>query len=201
MKQIFVVAAALLAGFVGGILGTRVAPSRDQTPLRQVIRARSFELVDEAGQTISYWGMDKGENVVLAFGGHHAMPSGAGRPLSDHSPLSLTDPDNQRAVIGVVDGIPFLKLRGADGKTRVRLLLSIYEKPILLMEDETGPRVSLGVQQSDTPGPQDNDWTLDFYPERARIGMYAVKEGGQTYVLGGFAVNRDKVKYPYNQPK
>jgi hypothetical protein len=77
----------------------------------------------------------------------------------------------------------------------------MYGKPVLLMEDETGPRVLLGVEQSDTPGPGDNDWSLAFGPERARIGMYTEKHGGQTYVRGSFAVHKDKVKYPYGQPK
>jgi len=57
------------------------------------------------------------------------------------------------------------------------------------------------VEQSDTPGPQDNDWSLVFNPERARIGMYTEKSGGQTYVRGAFVVHHDKVKYPYDQPK
>jgi hypothetical protein len=78
----------------------------------------------------------------------------------------------------------------------VRMLLSTDGKPFLLMEDETGPRVSLGIEQSDTPGPDDNDWTLTFYPERARIGMFTEKVGGQKYVRGVFLVNKDKVKYP-----
>jgi hypothetical protein len=52
------------------------------------------------------------------------------------------------------------------------------------------------VEGSDTPGPQDNDWSLAFYPERARIGMYTEKVGGQTYVRGSFAVHEDRVKYP-----
>jgi hypothetical protein len=70
------------------------------------------------------------------------------------------------------------------------------------MEDETGPRVLLGVEQSDTPGPQDNDWVLDFSPDgRARIGMFTEKDGGQTYVRGLFSVNRDKIKYPYQQSR
>jgi hypothetical protein len=114
--------------------------------------------------------------------------------------MGLKDPETQRATIGVIDDDPFLYLTAADGKTRVRLYLSDYGKPILLMEDETGPRLSLGIEQSDTPGPQDNDWTLDFGPDsRARIGVYAEKEKGQRYVRGIFAVQREKMKYPPQQ--
>src|SRR5580704_15102974 len=64
MKQIPMIAAALVAGFVGGILGARLARTGDQP----VVRARNFELVDASGQAIAFWGVDKGQNEVLAFG-------------------------------------------------------------------------------------------------------------------------------------
>lgn len=194
MRQALFVVAALLAGFVGGILGTRVTRARERQRPEEVVRARGFELVNEAGQAISYWGIDKGENAVLAFGNGRALPG---------HPLGLEDPHNQLGAIGLVGGGggAFLKLRATDGEARVRLCLNDFGKPFLLMDDETGPRVLLGVEQSDTPGPGDNDWILSFYPERAAIGMYTEKEGGQTYVRGIFSVKRDKVKYPYQQPK
>jgi hypothetical protein len=201
MKQLFLIVAALLAGFVGGILGTRVVLAHRAGRPEQMIRARSFELVNASGHTISYWGVDKGDNAVLSFASHWPVTSGGPNDPSGHPPQPLDNPHNQRMAIGVIADSPFLMLRGPDGKTRVRLYLSMYEKPFLLMEDETGPRLLLGVEQSDTPGPQDNDWSLAFYPERARIGMYTEKIGGQTYVRGSFGVQRDKVKYPYNQPK
>jgi hypothetical protein len=183
----------LFAGFLGGIVSMRIARTGDGD-IKQVIRARSFELVDAAGQAISFWGVDNRDNAVLAFGSRGLAPGGA-RPRS--TPLGLTNPDNQLAALGLrgTDS-PLLKMSGADGKTRVRMLLSTDGKPFLLMEDATGPRVSLGIEQSDTPGPGDNDWTLAFYPERARIGMFTEKERGQTYVRGVFLVKRDRVKYP-----
>lgn len=201
MKQILTIVAALLAGFVGGILGTRVAPARHEGSPEQIVRARSFELVNKSGQAISYWGVDKGDNAVLAFASHWPATSGGPHDPSGPPPQPLDNPRNQRMAIGVIDDSPFLIVRGADGKTRVRLLLSMYGKPVLLMEDETGPRVLLGVEQSDTPGPRDNDWSLAFFPERARIGMYTEKLGGQTYIRGSFGVRRDRAKYPYDQPK
>lgn len=134
--------------------------------------------------------------MVLAFSSHwdDAPPKGGGPP--DHAPGELQDPDNQRIVMGVIGDSPFLKLRGPDGKTRVRLLLSMYGKPMLLMEDETGPRASLGIDQSDTPGPQDNNWSLSFHPERALIGMYTKEVGGRKYSRGDLILNREWVKYP-----
>jgi hypothetical protein len=194
MKQTFLIIAALLAGFVGGILGTRVGRARQQNS-QQVIRARSFELVNEAGQVLSFWGVDKGQNIVLTFGSRGPFRGSAllpGRPPGD-----LEDPHKQVTAIGLQgDDMPLMKMSGADGKTRVRLLLSPDGKPTLSMEDETGPRVSLGIEQSDTPGPDDNDWSLVFRPEVARIGLHAEKHQGQTYVQGGVFVSKDKIKYP-----
>jgi hypothetical protein len=193
MKNIVIVAAAMLAGFLGGILGTQLTGASRQGHPDQVIRARSFELVDEAGRAISFWGVDNENNAVLAFGSHRPRlaPAGRGGPR-----LGLSELRNQRASIGVIDDSPFLMLRGADGRTRVRMYLSDFGKPFLLMEDETGPRISLGTEQSDTPGPQDNDWSLAFYPEVARIGLHAEKARGQTYVQGGMFIRKDKVRYP-----
>jgi hypothetical protein len=195
MKQTFFVAAALLAGFLGGIVGTRVARTREQPNFEPVVRARSFELVDEAGRAISYWGIDKSENAVLAFGSNRPMSRGG------HPGLALDDPRNQRSAIGVIDDIPFLLFTAPDGAARMSLSLNLYEKPVLWMADETGKRVSLGLEQSDTPSTEDNNWALNFGPDRARIGMFTVEEGGQKYVKGFLSVSRDKVKYPNQQPK
>jgi hypothetical protein len=193
MKQFLTIAAALLAGFLGGVVGsTRVARNEAARPAA-VLRARSFELVDGDGRAISYWGVDKRQNVVLAFASDpRVSPSGAVQG-------SLEDPYNQRVSIGVVGGTPALDLRAPDGKTRLRLCLSIYEKPILIMEDATGKRVHLGLLHSDTPSAEDNDWGLSFEPDRSLIGMHTVKEGGQTYLRGSLFVSKDKLKYPYDQ--
>lgn len=197
MKQVFLVAAALAAGFLGGILGSRVSRVSEKPRTEQVVRARSFELVDEAGRAISYWGVDKGDNAVLAFSSHwdDAPPKGGGP--SDHAPGRLQDPDNQRIVMGVIADSPFLVLRGADGKTRVHLMLSVFGRPVLAMEDETGPRVRLGNLHSDTPSAEDIDgWTLSFYPETVDLGMYTKKAGAAKYYRGHVTVNKDWVKHP-----
>ena len=201
MRQVFLVGAALFAGFVGGILGTGVMHTREQSHPDRVVRARSFELMNEAGQAISFWGVDNAGNAVLAFGSNWPETPGGGSAPPGRTHPRLDDRHNQRAAIGVIDDIPFLHLTGADGKTRVRLYLSDYGKPFLLMEDETGPRVALGVDQSDTPGPDDNDWALTFYPERVWLGMKAEKDGGQMYVRGGFSVDKGRAKYPFEQAK
>ncbi len=199
MKQIVLIVAAMLCGFLGGIFSPFVTRDLEQSHAKPLVRARSFELVNETGQVISYWGVDKGNNAVLAFGSRRPVtPTGPGQ-----FPFELDDPHKQLAAIGLLgDDGPFLFFRGADGKTRVRQYLSADGKPILMMEDENSWRIALGIDQSDTPGPQDNDWALQFYPERVWLGMHTFKDkvGGPTVVQGGFSVNRDKLKYPFEQP-
>ncbi len=190
MKNTPVIAAALFAGFVGGILGTSVMHIREQSLPNRVIRARSFEVVDEKGRPISYWGVDKLHDVVLAFGGQWD-PKRYVERTGD-----LTDPSNQGAMIGMVGGDATLRFNGADGKTRLHMGFNPFEKPLLWMGDETGKRLALGVEQSDTPSTEDNDWHLVFEPNRAWIGMYVARDGTGKYVQGGMSVNTDKVKYP-----
>lgn len=190
MKQSFLLAAALFAGFLGGMLGTRVERARERLYPDQMIRARSFELVDAAGRPISYWGIDKRRNAVLAFGGQWDPKQHIER-IGD-----LTDPRNQGAMFGMVGGIPTLQFNGADGTTLLHMAFNPFEKPLLWMGDETGKRLALGVEQSDTPSAEDNDWHLVFEPNRAWIGMYVARDGTGKYVQGGMSVNTDKVKYP-----
>jgi hypothetical protein len=199
MKHVLLIVGALLAGFAGGTLGTRMTRSAQTRP-EQIVRARRFELVDETGKAISYWGIDKRNYLVLAFGRYvPKKPAGGGGARS--SPPELEDPNNQRATLGVIDDSPMLELRGADGEIRMMVNLSIYDKPIIWMADETGKRLSLGVEHTDTPSRDDSDWALDFAPDRARIGMFTVEEGGQRYVRGLFDVNRERAKFPYRLTK
>jgi hypothetical protein len=70
MKPLIVVVTALFAGFAGGVVGTLAVRPREQPRIEQVVRARSFELVDKNGSALSYWGVDKQDNVVqVAFAG------------------------------------------------------------------------------------------------------------------------------------
>lgn len=196
MKQSLVILAASFAGFLGGLAGARFVGTAAPSPVAQVVRARNFELLDESGAVISYWGIDEGQDVVLAFGGHWADRPGGRRRLPGNPHLGLRDPQNQLASIGVVDDFPLLQFRGEDGKPRARLLISMFGKPSLLMDDERGVRVALGIEQSDTPGPEDNDWSLLFKPDMAWIGMRSFTEKGHTYLRGGVAANKQKIKYP-----
>jgi hypothetical protein len=193
MKQTTLILVALIAGFVGGVLGTRISQAGWERRSQTLLRAQAFELVDETGNTISYWGIDKRNYAVLAFGSQRPVGSTGGR---DYSRVDMTNPHNQRATIGVIDDSPFLDLRAADGELRARLNLSIYAKPLLSMWDETGKRLALGVEHSDAPSAADNDWALRFAPDRAGIGMLTREAGGAKYVQGFFYLNKEKVKYP-----
>jgi hypothetical protein len=136
---------------------------------------------------ISYWGVDKTDYVAPAFASHWP------KDRANHPVGPLDDPDNQKAAFGIVDDSPFLLMKGTDGKKRISLALSDWEKPLLWMGDGHGKRLALGVEHSDTPNANDNDWFLRFVPDRAMIGMAAGTEGGQKYVEGIFRVNKDKV--------
>ena len=103
MRSVFFVIAGLVAGFVGGVLGARLTLHREQALSEQVVRARSFELLDEAGQAISYWGIDNNKNAVLAFGSHWPTTKVRGGSPSGHPPGRLEDLANQRVAIGVID--------------------------------------------------------------------------------------------------
>lgn len=179
-------------------MGAMVVAGHDWGQPPKIARARAFELVDEKSRVLAYWGIDASQNVVLSFGSY--WPD---RPLTELAPGSerLRSGRSQRIAIGVIGDSPYLRLTGADGLTRARLLLNDYGKPVLLLDDETGPRVLLGVEQSDTPGPGDSDWSLAFLPDLARIGMYTEKIDGRTYAIGSFGVRRDRVPYPPGQPR
>jgi hypothetical protein len=192
MKQTTVIVAAFAAGLLGGIVGALVTRSTSQSHPDQVVRAHSFELLDENGKVISFWGIDKTQYAVLAFASRWP------KDYENHPIGPLTDPDNQRAAFGIIDDGAFLFMKGADGKKRISLGLSIWEKPLLWMGDGRSKRLSLGIEHSDTPNAHDNNWFLRIEPDLASIGMIAGTEpNGQGYVQGVFHVNKDRVPYPY----
>ena len=165
MKQIGLVVAALLAGFVGGILGMLVIHAREQAHPEQVVRARRFELVNESGRAISYWGLAKSQSAVLAFGSNWPATSPEAHALLGHPAPNLENSTNQRFVIGVSGDEPYLHMSAADGRPRLFLGVNYYGKPTLAMDDETGTRVTLGSWYTDTGG-DSNFWSLSFSPDR-----------------------------------
>jgi hypothetical protein len=192
MKQIMIIAVSLLAGFGGGVVGARLTRAAEGDRPPRVVRARSFELVDETGKAISIWGVSKQGHALLAFMDYESEQG----EKQEHSP-GLDDPLKLRTAIGVAGSLSFLTFRGDNGGTRMNLYLDAWQKPLLWMGDETGrTRVGLGINHSDTQSAEDDDWALSFEPNRAWIGMSSQPEGGQRYVRGVFSVSKDKVKFP-----
>jgi len=180
MRQLALTLLALIAGFAGGYASQLL---HRQTPL-STLQATRFELVNRSGQVIGMWGSDPDDRTVLAF---------AQRPAQNN----VFDQSQQRAAIGLyADGSPFLKLASKEGQSRIRLDLNEFDKPILMMNDSHGVRVALGVEQSDTPSMNDDDWILSFNPNRLRLGMISEPAGPHRYVHGFLKMNKDKVQFP-----
>ena len=176
MRYFLFILTAALTGFAGGYLGTAAAgntPGAASTGPGSggdaaVVRARGFELVDGSGRVVSRWGLDRHRRPVLSF----SSPDNSLVPL---------------ALFGLSEsGSPVMTMSGEEGKPRIRLSLTKDAKPQLIMEDETGPRLLLGVEKAD-------DWGLIFGPDRVRIGTTMESEGGKKYVRGFFQVNTEKV--------
>ena len=166
MKIGLLLITSFVMGAAGGIVGSYLfLPSR--LPSVQTIQATRYELLDAKGNVRAFWGTDRDKNTVLAF-----TRADGGRGKGD-----IDDPAQQRTSIGILsDGTPWFSFVGADGRSRVRFYLSEFEKPIMLLEDASSPRLSLGIDQSDSHNARDNDWALKFYDpssatEKASIGM------------------------------
>jgi hypothetical protein len=181
MKSVGIVGLALVAGIVGGMIGSRVRGFPAQPASSLVIRASRFELVDNGGYTISSWGTNQSNDTLLTF----RNPKGDAVPKGDHT-LS----GNPRGILSLgvlADGLPWLGLMGSDGEARVRLYLGQYEKPLLFMEDGKAIRVALGFDTPDTDDPHADDWSLSFFSangldESAVIGTLVQQKHRKGYV-------------------
>jgi hypothetical protein len=192
-KTVITLAASLLVGCAGGIAGTLIILHHKPEFAQAVVRAHSFELIDDRGKAVSRWGIDENHNPLIAF-----MPSAA-TPLSASSvmDLSLEDRGTQRVAIGLTgDANPFLTFRGNDKRPRVQLWVSEFGQPVFSLYDENSCRAVLGVRRSDTPSANDRDWGLDFLPDRAGIGMGTVRKDGRNYAQGYFYLHQDQTPVP-----
>ncbi len=107
------------------------AISQSQSASTSSRSSTCLELVDAEGRQISFWGVDRTNYAVLAFGNY--SPTGETSAGGSHlDPYRLDDPQNQRMAVGIVDGSPFVKLKSADGKTQIRMMLSVAGKPFIL---------------------------------------------------------------------
>jgi hypothetical protein len=171
---------ALGAGFVGSVARDWIAT----TP--RTIRAKRFEVIGAADETLSYWGPDSDpripsttpKGILLVF----MDPSGSrrcqiGSRIGDYGPeLLLYDkggPSQVRRQEYVVD-------------PRVSLTLGFNGDPLLAMRDHSTWRVFLGAEHGDAPSVRDDDWRIMF---RSRtnamcgMGTHGVSsEKSQAYV-------------------
>jgi hypothetical protein len=200
MRPLGVSLLSVAAGLIGGLLGSVLFAQHDYRSAPSIVRARAFELTSASGEVISYWGVDEGNDLVLAFGGRPGITPGGARAASENGPYELTHLVNQVAAIGLAgNDRPFLKFNEPDGRSRVNMLLGPFGKPALAMSDDTGPRISLGMEGPDTLGdkePENYGWTLTFLPEKARIGMFRDKINGSTSVRGVLFVDEKSTKFP-----
>lgn len=74
MKETVTIIASIFAGFLGGTLGGRISSGLRSRPVEQVIRERTFELVDGSGAAISIWGVSRQRHTMLAFLGSQPEP-------------------------------------------------------------------------------------------------------------------------------
>jgi hypothetical protein len=96
-------------------------------------------------------------------------------------------------------GPPILAMRGPAWNESLTLMVSPESKPSLLMGDKHGLWLLLGIEQSDTHEPDDNNWgllfgnSLVYQRERVRISMVSKKDGERYIVWGYSEVNRERV--------
>ena len=145
----FFTALAVLAvsGLLGGALATWLLPGRaawaqeadERTP--GVVRAKAFELVDDAGATRATLAFDaEGRLDLLLSGAAGKIQAELGVLADGESFLGLRDAEgNVRAALGVLaDGQPFLALRDAEDNMRVTLGVLADGQPYLVLWDADG---------------------------------------------------------------
>jgi hypothetical protein len=132
---------AALFGFLGGAAATGVDSLRADSP--QLVQARRFELLDESGMPVAYWGTDPDRHVQLVF---------KGKKQNDLARFGLSP-----------SSLPFLELFGAHGKGGIVLRLYADELPLLAMNDaEWEGRVLLGSLRQHSGIPEEDYWGLWF---------------------------------------
>lgn len=176
--NMLVIAAACVAGYLGGSLAPR---ARVEARGPEVVRASRFELVDAVGQTVARWEVDSEKHQIhLCF-----SPKGG--------PIGLD--------IGVsTEGQPSLTMSGRDGKRRIVMGLGWMDKPSLGMGDERWEgRIVLGHAGSDTPDILDDprdQWGLEFRPfgtERP-IAVIGMTKAGSDHTRGVLMVDGNSVR-------
>ena len=169
-KELLRIVAALTAGFVGGqfhsgSLSTSAASG-------DTFRARRFELTDDTGRVLAYWGSNAGVGPSLHF----------------------LDPNGDELItLGLQGKVPLLNLAGPDSRIRATLRLEGDDlRPILGMGDDNWEgRLLLGALPSELSPPSSREWGLILRGplSRARVvSVVAVRGVAEERVWGRIAV-------------
>lgn len=159
-------------GVIGGYFYSHLhaAPTEKVT----ITRSSRFELTDETGRVIAFWGADRGNNTVLAFLQKTVgdVDSKGFKFPAEQTGFGGQSPNEALSVGMLSTQSPFINLLGKDGNPRAVLYLTQQQKPILNMGDESREtRLELGFISNDSPAPNDDDWALRFRtPDVAGIG-------------------------------
>ena len=166
MKSILKQCVSWLLSFVFGVFGGYAYTHWHAAKVEKVATLRSsrFELTDNSGRVVAFWGTDRGNDTVLAFlqkANQDMVPTGYGSNPNEALAVGMTSTQS-----------PFINLQAKDGSSRAQLNLSEYQKPVFIMSDEHYEgRLMLGFISNDYPSPEDDDWALLFRgPDVAGIG-------------------------------
>lgn len=144
IREPIILSLAMCSGFVGGLISTSIYRAAGVAP--KSIQASRFELVDEIGRTISFWGVDSiggQRRAIIAFNN------------AEQKEISAFGAAREEG--------PFLIMHGSDGKVRAALQLGWQQRPVLSMSDgKYEGRVLLGSIAADSPSDEDDDWGLVF---------------------------------------
>jgi hypothetical protein len=163
-----------------------------KTEKATIVRASRFELTDGTGRVVAFWGIDRGNNTVLAFlpkgGAGDVGPNGGLKSPAEPAGFTRQNPNEAFAVGLMSSQVPFMNLVGKDGNSRALLYLTDQQKPVLHMSDgRTEGRLMLGFVSSDAPSAGDDEWALLFRgPDVAGIG--SLKDPANGKYRGYFSV-------------
>jgi len=173
-------------GMIGAYAYLHFEPNRQSKAT--TVRASRFELTDDTGRVVAFWGIDRGNNTVLAFL-RKATQVGVSDGLSDSFTRFTKQNSNEAFAVGLISTeAPFMNLLGDDGQSRAFLYLNSQQKPVFAMSDERFEgRLTLGFVNNDAPSPRDDEWALLFRgPDVAGIG--SVKDPTDGKYRGYFSV-------------
>jgi hypothetical protein len=93
MRIVIEVFAALIARLVGGLLGALSFRDLETGRSDRIVVAPAFELVNQEGERISFWGVNEGGQAMIAFGSRGIRERATGQ--EPHHLPGFGNPENQ----------------------------------------------------------------------------------------------------------